>query len=401
MTVCNMSIEAGARAGMIAPDDTTLPMARRPALCAAGRGLGRGPRALAPAAERRRRRLRPRVSARRQRDRADGHLGHQSRGRAADHRPRARPGRRDRPPSAARRCARALAYMGLAPGRRLTDMPVDRVFIGSCTNGRIEDLRSAAAVVRGPPGGSGRARPGSCRARAWSSARPRPEGLDRVFRDAGFQWRYAGCSMCLGTNGDQVAPGQRCASTSNRNFVGRQGPGSRTHLMSPAMAAAAAVTGRLTDVRGPPRDRTPEHGAVHAASTRLPCRSRGPTSTPTRSCRRATCRSRAPTTSATTCSAMCVARRRAAARADFALNRPAVCRRPHRRRRPQLRLRLVARARGVGALRRRLPRRDRAELRRHLPLQRAEERAAADRAARTTVVESLLDATPAATGQRG
>jgi 3-isopropylmalate/(R)-2-methylmalate dehydratase large subunit len=144
--------------------------------------------------------------------------------------------------------ARALEYMDLEPGTPLTDIAIDRVFIGSCTNGRIEDLRSAAAIVRG--------RKVAARVEAWVvpgsslvKAQAEAEGLDRVFTQAGFQWRHAGCSMCLGINGDVVAPGQRCASTSNRNFVGRQGPGSRTHLMSPAMAAAAAVSGRLTDVR--------------------------------------------------------------------------------------------------------------------------------------------------------
>jgi 3-isopropylmalate/(R)-2-methylmalate dehydratase large subunit len=143
----------------------------------------------------------------------------------------------------------ALAYMGLAPGQRLQDIAVQRVFIGSCTNGRIEDLRSAAAVARGrrvAEGVEAWVVPGS----GLVKQQAEQEGLDAVFRAAGFQWRHAGCSMCLGTNGDQVAPGQRCASTSNRNFVGRQGPGARTHLMSPAMAAAAAVTGRLIDVRG-------------------------------------------------------------------------------------------------------------------------------------------------------
>jgi 3-isopropylmalate/(R)-2-methylmalate dehydratase large subunit len=138
--------------------------------------------------------------------------------------------------------------MGLSPGMALDEVPVDRVFIGSCTNARIEDLRAAAQVVAGrhvAPGVEAWVVPGSGLVKAQAEA----EGLDRVFDDAGFQWRYAGCSMCLATNGDRVAPGQRCASTSNRNFVGRQGPGSRTHLMSPMMAAAAAVTGKLTDVR--------------------------------------------------------------------------------------------------------------------------------------------------------
>ena len=142
----------------------------------------------------------------------------------------------------------ALKYMGLVPGTLLTDVPVDRVFIGSCTNGRIEDLRSAAAVVRDrrvADGVQAWVVPGSGLVKRQAAE----EGLDAVFLAAGFEWRFAGCSMCLGTNGDQVAAGQRCASTSNRNFVGRQGPGARTHLMSPAMAAAAAVTGHLVDVR--------------------------------------------------------------------------------------------------------------------------------------------------------
>ena len=143
---------------------------------------------------------------------------------------------------------RMLAYMGLRAGQALTGLPVDRVFIGSCTNGRIEDMRSAAEVVRGRRVATGVQAwvvPGSGLVRQQAE----DEGLDAVFLAAGFDWRHAGCSMCLGTNGDQVAPGERCASTSNRNFVGRQGPGARTHLVSPAMAAAAAVTGKLTDVR--------------------------------------------------------------------------------------------------------------------------------------------------------
>ena len=138
--------------------------------------------------------------------------------------------------------------MDLRPGTPLSDIAVDRVFLGSCTNSRIEDLRAAAAIVEGRKVAlSVRAMvvPGSFQVRADAEA----EGLDRIFRDAGFEWRGAGCSMCLGMNPDILQPGERCASTSNRNFEGRQGRGGRTHLMSPAMAAAAAVTGRLTDVR--------------------------------------------------------------------------------------------------------------------------------------------------------
>lgn len=142
--------------------------------------------------------------------------------------------------------ARSLEYMNLAPGTALDGLAIDRVFIGSCTNSRIEDLRAAAAILKG--------RkivvpaiivPGSTEVKRQAEA----EGLDATFRQAGFEWRDSGCSMCAALNGDIVAPGERCASTSNRNFVGRQGPGSRTHLVSPAMAAAAAITGRLTDVR--------------------------------------------------------------------------------------------------------------------------------------------------------
>ncbi|MFN7176635.1 MAG: 3-isopropylmalate dehydratase large subunit [Thermaurantiacus sp.] len=144
---------------------------------------------------------------------------------------------------------RALAYMDLAPGTRMEDVAVNHVFIGSCTNSRIEDLRAAAAVLRGRRVADGIALalavPGSGLVKRQAEA----EGLDRVFVEAGFEWREPGCSMCLGMNPDKVPPGGRCASTSNRNFVGRQGPGARTHLLSPAMAAAAAVTGRLADVR--------------------------------------------------------------------------------------------------------------------------------------------------------
>jgi len=143
---------------------------------------------------------------------------------------------------------RALAYMDLRPGTPVEEIRIDRVFLGSCTNGRLEDLRAAADIVRGRRVADGvRAMvvPGSMLVKAQAER----EGLDSVFRDAGFEWRSAGCSMCLGMNPDILAPGERCASTSNRNFEGRQGRGGRTHLLSPAMAAAAAVTGRLTDVR--------------------------------------------------------------------------------------------------------------------------------------------------------
>ena len=142
----------------------------------------------------------------------------------------------------------SLDYMGLEPGTPITDIAVDKVFIGSCTNGRIEDLRAAAGILKGKKIKDGlRAMivPGSGLVRAQAEE----EGLAAIFKEAGFEWRLAGCSMCLAMNPDQLAPGERCAATSNRNFEGRQGRGGRTHLMSPEMAAAAAITGRLTDVR--------------------------------------------------------------------------------------------------------------------------------------------------------
>ncbi|MBC2669871.1 3-isopropylmalate dehydratase large subunit [Novosphingobium piscinae] len=151
-------------------------------------------------------------------------------------------------PVARREAEKALAYMGLVPGQRLDSVAIDTVFIGSCTNGRIEDLRAAAAIAMGrrvAPGVTALVVPGSAATRAQAEA----EGLDRIFTAAGFSWRHAGCSLCVAMNDDRLAPGQRCASTSNRNFEGRQGPGGRTHLMSPAMAAAAAIAGRLADVR--------------------------------------------------------------------------------------------------------------------------------------------------------
>ncbi|WOI56106.1 3-isopropylmalate dehydratase large subunit [Palleronia sp. LCG004] len=143
---------------------------------------------------------------------------------------------------------RALEYMGLEAGTKLSEIPIDTVFIGSCTNGRIEDLRAAAEILKGnkiKDGLRAMVVPGSGLVRAQAEE----EGLAQIFMDAGFEWRMAGCSMCLAMNPDQLAPGERCAATSNRNFEGRQGRGGRTHLMSPAMAAAAAITGRLTDVR--------------------------------------------------------------------------------------------------------------------------------------------------------
>ena len=143
---------------------------------------------------------------------------------------------------------KALAYMDLQPGIKLTDVAIDKVFIGSCTNSRIEDLRAAAAVAKGRKVANGVQAivvPGSGPVKAQAEE----EGLDKIFIEAGFEWRLPGCSMCLAMNNDRLEPGERCASTSNRNFEGRQGRGGRTHLVSPAMAAAAAVTGRFADIR--------------------------------------------------------------------------------------------------------------------------------------------------------
>jgi len=153
---------------------------------------------------------------------------------------------REGDPARAKYLRDALDYMGIAPGKKLTDIAIDRIFIGSCTNARIEDLRAAAAVLAGRRSRvPGLVSPGSSTVKRQAEE----EGLDRIFRDAGLEWAESGCSMCVGINGDVVPPGERCASTTNRNFRGRQGPGARTHLMSPAMVAAAAVSGHLADVR--------------------------------------------------------------------------------------------------------------------------------------------------------
>jgi 3-isopropylmalate/(R)-2-methylmalate dehydratase large subunit len=247
MTICNMSIEAGARAGLIAPDETTFAYIKNRPYAPKGEAFdqavaywrtlpsdegaaydktvtldaatitpqvtwGTSPEAVLPIT-----------------------------GTVPD--PAAEP-------DAARRAQleQMLKYMGLTPGQRLAGLPIDVVFIGSCTNARIEDLRAAAQIAAGRHVAAGvRALivPGS----GLVKAQAEQEGLDKIFLDAGFEWREAGCSMCLGMNPDKLTPGQRCASTSNRNFEGRQGPGGRTHLLSPAMAAAAAVTGTLIDVR--------------------------------------------------------------------------------------------------------------------------------------------------------
>jgi 3-isopropylmalate/(R)-2-methylmalate dehydratase large subunit len=248
MTICNMSIEAGARAGMIAPDETTFAYLR-----------GRDHAPSGPEWDE------AVAYWKTLRTDDDAVFDHEVVIDAAELAPfvtwGTNPGQ-GAPLSAAvpdpasfadiseRQAAeRALEYMGLEPGRRLRDITVDTVFVGSCTNGRIEDLRSAAGILAGRKVADGVRMlvvPGSVRVALQAVA----EGLDKVFTEAGAEWRHAGCSMCLGMNPDQLSPGERCASTSNRNFEGRQGKGGRTHLVSPQVAAATAVTGRLT----PPAD---------------------------------------------------------------------------------------------------------------------------------------------------
>jgi 3-isopropylmalate/(R)-2-methylmalate dehydratase large subunit len=245
MTVCNMSIEAGARAGLIAPDETTFEYLQ---------GRQFAPRDFAAAVQRWQQ-LPTDPGARYDQVRVF---------RAADIEPQVTwgttpgqvtsvTGRVPHPGDFAdeteqKTAARALEYMGLEGGMSIADIRIDRVFIGSCTNGRIEDLRAAAAVVRGRRVAAhvhAMVVPGS----GLVKRQAEQEGLDRIFREAGFEWREAGCSMCLAMNPDKLEPGERCAATSNRNFEGRQGKGGRTHLVSPAMAAAAAICGRFVDIR--------------------------------------------------------------------------------------------------------------------------------------------------------
>jgi len=248
MTICNMSIEAGARAGLVAPDDTTfgyIGAQKRPyapsgqalddALAYWRRLTGDVDAAFDQALTIDVSRLAPQIT------------WGTNPGMVVDvDQPVPYPEntRGYSPPDV----EKALAYMGLRPGQMLTDVPVDVVFIGSCTNSRIEDLRQAAAILDGRKKANHvelLVVPGSHQVRLQAEA----EGLDRIFTAAGGQWRYAGCSMCLGMNPDQLKPQQRCASTSNRNFEGRQGKGGRTHLVSPEMAAAAAVAGKFVDIR--------------------------------------------------------------------------------------------------------------------------------------------------------
>ena len=247
MTLCNMSIEAGSRVGMVAPDETTLSYVKGRPLAPSGdywdAAADHWIKLRSDAGARFDKvvtldltQLAPQVSW----GTNPGETAPID-GRVPDPASEADPVRRAK-------MERSLAYMGLEPGVPLRDIAIDRVFIGSCTNGRIEDLRAAAAVVAGhriAPGVAGIVVPGSAAVRLSAEA----EGLDKVFVDAGFEWRSSGCSMCVAMNDDRLEAGERCASTSNRNFEGRQGKGGRTHLMSPAMAAAAAIAGHLADVR--------------------------------------------------------------------------------------------------------------------------------------------------------
>ncbi len=247
MTLCNMAIEAGARAGMIAPDETTFAYIKG--------------RPFAPKGEL----FEQAVAAWRQlRSDPDAHfdavyeinaegLGPQvtwgtNPGMTADVAGVIPDPAEQKDPLKRQAYERALKYMGLQPGQKITEIPLDRVFIGSCTNSRLEDLRMAAQYVQGKhvaPTLRAMVVPGSMQVRRMAEE----EGLADIFREAGFEWRESGCSMCIAMNGDQLAEGERCASTSNRNFEGRQGRGGRTHLVSPAMAAAAACAGHFVDIR--------------------------------------------------------------------------------------------------------------------------------------------------------
>jgi len=248
MTICNMSIEAGARAGMVAPDETTFaylkdkPMAPKGSVWAAARADWQQLHSDEGAKFDREIRINATDIAPHVTWGTNPEMGGAVTGHVPDP---AQVG------DAVQRASmeRAIAYMGLTPGMRLCDIPIDQVFIGSCTNGRLDDLRAAAKVLKGRTIAKNIKRaivvPGSGIVKEAAEK----EGIDRIFRDAGFEWREPGCSMCLAMNPDRLEPGERCASTSNRNFEGRQGREGRTHLMSPAMAAAAAIAGHIADVR--------------------------------------------------------------------------------------------------------------------------------------------------------
>ncbi len=247
MTVCNMAIELGAKAGMIAPDQTTIDYIRDKEFAPKGEALEQAiaywltlksdegahfdAEVVLDAAD-----IAPQVT-----------WGTNPGQVIAVNEPIPAP-ESFADPVEQQSARKALAYMDLQPGQKLSDVAIDKVFIGSCTNSRIEDLRAAAAIARGRTVAAGVQAlvvPGSEQVKAQAEA----EGLDKIFIEAGFEWRLPGCSMCLAMNNDRLQPGERCASTSNRNFEGRQGRAGRTHLVSPAMAAAAAVTGRFADIR--------------------------------------------------------------------------------------------------------------------------------------------------------
>jgi 3-isopropylmalate/(R)-2-methylmalate dehydratase large subunit len=248
MTLCNMSIEAGARCGMVAVDDVTIEYLKGRRFAPTGELWERAVahwRTLRSDDNAKFDRV-VTIDARELKPQVSWGTSPEMVVAVDDRVPDP-----DREKDALRRSGieRALEYMALAPNTRITDIRIDKVFIGSCTNSRIEDLRAAAGVVRGRRIAANvklaLVVPGSGPVKQQAER----EGLDRVFKDAGFEWREPGCSMCLGMNDDRLAPGERCASTSNRNFEGRQGPGGRTHLVSPEMAAAAAIAGRFVDVR--------------------------------------------------------------------------------------------------------------------------------------------------------
>ena len=247
MTLCNMSIEAGSRVGMVAPDETTIAYVKGRKLAPEGaqweaasnywRSLPSDEGAVFD------REVELDVST------LSPHVSWGTNpGETSPVSERVPDPAQETDPARRVKMERSLAYMDLKPGVPLEEIAIDRVFIGSCTNGRLEDMRIAASVLKGrkvAPTVTAIAVPGSASVRLQAEA----EGLDRIFKDAGFEWRDSGCSMCVAMNDDRLEPGERCASTSNRNFEGRQGQGGRTHLMSPAMAAAAAVAGHLVDVR--------------------------------------------------------------------------------------------------------------------------------------------------------
>ena len=364
MTVCNMSIEAGARAGLVAPDDTTFAYLEGRRFAPSGAAWERALddwRTLVTddgaVVRQRGRHRRGRARARTSRGAPTPARSSPIDGAVPD------PDSFVEPPTR-ESAARALAYMGLTAGTPMRDIAVDTVFIGSCTNSRIEDLRAAAAVLEGRQVAAGlRALvvPGSMAVKAQAEA----EGLDRVFTAAGFEWREAGCSMCLAMNPDKLAPGERCASTSNRNFEGRQGRGGRTHLVSPAVAAATAVAGHfatpadldavlmdavrvVTGHRGAARPLRRRHRPDHPerlAQAGRAHRASAPACSPSGA------------TTATSCST------------TSGTPAPSIL-----RRRPELRHRLVARARGVGDHGLRLQGRRLQPVRRHLPQQLHEER---------------------------